>query len=143
MVRCNPCVSDTPLQIDVVWQQRSDLGSGGGKKGKGKETYADNALRPDKLDELVRHAALSIALAVRLEVAQVADVAGLVGGGAVVFAVGVDYTHISTLQSTASEIGDTGNLTMRPRRRAPIRVVAKSVNVHATLSVGVVARDIP
>jgi len=63
----------------------------------GDGTYADDALGADKLDELVRHASLSVALAVRLEVAQVTDVAGLVLGGAVVFAVGVDCADMVSL----------------------------------------------
>ena len=49
-----------------------------------------NALRADQLDELVRDGALGVALGVGLEVAQVADVALAVGGGAVGLVVGVD-----------------------------------------------------
>lgn len=51
---------------------------------------AKNALRADQLDELVRHAAGGVALGVGLEVAQVADVALAVAGGAVGLVVGVD-----------------------------------------------------
>lgn len=51
---------------------------------------AENALRADQLDELVRDGALGVALGVGLEVAQVADVALAVGGGAVGLVVGVD-----------------------------------------------------
>jgi hypothetical protein len=51
---------------------------------------ADHALGSDQLDELVRHAALAVALAVGLEVAQVANVALAVLGGAVGLAVWVD-----------------------------------------------------
>jgi hypothetical protein len=51
---------------------------------------AQHALRADQLDELVRDAALGVALGVGLEVAQVADVALAVGGGAVGLVVGVD-----------------------------------------------------
>lgn len=51
---------------------------------------AEHALRADQLDELVRDGALGVALGVGLEVAQVADVALAVGGGAVGLVVGVD-----------------------------------------------------
>ena len=51
---------------------------------------AEDALRADQLDELVRDGALGVALGVGLEVAQVADVALAVGGGAVGLVVGVD-----------------------------------------------------
>ena len=52
---------------------------------------AEDALRADQLDELVRDGALGVALGVGLEVAQVADVALAVGGGAVGLVVGVDW----------------------------------------------------
>lgn len=51
---------------------------------------AEDALGADQLDELVRDGALGVALGVGLEVAQVADVALAVGGGAVGLVVGVD-----------------------------------------------------
>lgn len=54
---------------------------------------AQHALGPDQLDLLVRDGALGISLAVRLEVAEVADVAFAVGGGAVGFREGVDWTR--------------------------------------------------
>jgi hypothetical protein len=53
-------------------------------------SYADNALGSDELDELVGHRALSIALAIGLEVAKVTNVADLVGGSTMVLAMGVD-----------------------------------------------------
>lgn len=49
-----------------------------------------HALRPDQLDVLVRDGALGVALAVGFEVAEVANVAFAVGGGAVRFGEGVD-----------------------------------------------------
>lgn len=52
---------------------------------------AEDALGADQLDELVRDGALSVALGVGLEVAQVTDVALAVGGGAVGLVVGVDW----------------------------------------------------
>jgi hypothetical protein len=53
-------------------------------------TYANDTLGADQLDQLVRVASLSIALAVGLEVAQVTDVALVVLGGAVGLVVRVD-----------------------------------------------------
>jgi hypothetical protein len=55
---------------------------------------AKNALGADQLDELVRDGALGVALGVGLEVAQVADVALAVGGGAVGLVVGVDWRRV-------------------------------------------------
>lgn len=49
----------------------------------GEKTYANDALGADQLDELVRHGALSVALGVGLEVAQVTDVALGVAGSSV------------------------------------------------------------
>lgn len=51
---------------------------------------AEDALGPDQLDEFVGDGALGVALAVCLEVAEIADVADVVGGGAVLLGVGVD-----------------------------------------------------
>lgn len=51
---------------------------------------AQDALGPNQLDLLVREAALGVAPAVRLEVAQVADVALVVVGGAVCLGEGID-----------------------------------------------------
>jgi hypothetical protein len=53
-------------------------------------TYADDALGADDLDELVGHGALGVALGIRLDVAEVTNVAVLVGRGAVCLAVRVD-----------------------------------------------------
>ena len=44
---------------------------------------AENALRPDQLDQRVLNAAFAVALGVSLEVAEVADMAVAVGGGTV------------------------------------------------------------
>ncbi len=44
---------------------------------------------PNQFNKTVRDAALGVALGVGLDVAQVADVAVLVGGGAVLLAVGI------------------------------------------------------
>ena len=56
-----------------------------------------HALRPDQLDKLVADGALGVALAVGLEVAQVADVAIAVLGCAVLLAVGVDWSDFCQL----------------------------------------------
>ena len=52
---------------------------------------SEHALRPNELDEGVGYGAFGIALFVGLDVAEVADVALGVGGGAVLFAEGVDW----------------------------------------------------
>lgn len=102
-----------------------------------------HALRPDELDQLISSRALGIALPVRLEVAEVADVARLVGGGAVGFGVWVDFTQASAWR--IRRLGRRGGemLTVRPSRSAAIGVVTKGVDVHAALGVGVVAGDVP
>ena len=51
---------------------------------------AEDALWANKLDELVRHGTLGVALTIGLEVAKVTDVALAVGRCAVLLAVGVD-----------------------------------------------------
>jgi hypothetical protein len=58
--------------------------------GRAEKTYADDALGADQLDELVLDAALGVALAVGLDVTEVANVALLVAGGTVGLVVGVD-----------------------------------------------------
>jgi hypothetical protein len=83
---------------------------------------ADNALGSDELDELVGHRALSIALAIGLEVAKVTNVADLVGGSTMVLAMGVE---------------------MGASRGAAVGVVTKGVDVEAALGIGVVAGNIP
>ena len=51
----------------------------------------EHALGTDQLDLIVRDGTLGVALSVRLEVAEVTNVAFGVGGGAVGFAEGVDW----------------------------------------------------
>ena len=60
------------------------------RKAREERTYANDALGTNELDKLICHAALRVALPVRLKVAQVTDVAVLVGGSAVLLAVRVD-----------------------------------------------------
>jgi len=83
---------------------------------------AENTLGADQLDELVTDRALGVALAVGLEVAQVTNVALLVLGGTVGLAVRVE---------------------VRAGGSAAVGVVTEGVNVHTTLSVGIVASDVP
>ena len=70
---------------------------------------AEDALGADQLDVLVRDGALGVALGVGLEVAQVADVALAVGGGAVGLVVGVDCKWeggVSWLSDGGVVVGD-------------------------------------
>ena len=60
-------------------------------------TYANNALRSNKLDQLVCYRALAITLTIGLEVAQVTDMALLIGGSTVVLVEGVDCPNPSLL----------------------------------------------
>jgi hypothetical protein len=83
---------------------------------------ANDALGTDQLDQLVGNASLSITLGISLEVAQVTDVALLVARGTVSLVVGVE---------------------VRTGRCAAVCVVTEGVDVHATLSVGIVAGDVP
>jgi hypothetical protein len=116
-------------------------GSAGGK------AYANDALGADELDELVAHGALGVALGVGLDVAQVANVTVLIRGRAVRLAVGVDcqrvLASIRAADTQGSQGKELGVRTVWPSRRAAVGVVAEGVDVHATLGVGVVARDIP
>lgn len=110
------------------------------------ETYANDALGANDLDELVGHRALGVALGIRLDVAEVTNMAVLVGRGAVGLAVGVDCRkaqhHVHGLKAL-SESRTTGPHTVRAGRGAAVGVVTKGVDVHATLGVGIVAADVP
>jgi hypothetical protein len=90
----------------------------GGKEG---GTYANNTLASNQLDQLILDSPLRISLSVCLEVTQVTDMALLVFRRAVRLVVRVE---------------------MRARAGAAVGVVAKGVDVHAALGVGVVARDV-
>lgn len=83
---------------------------------------ADDALGTDQLDQLVGGGADGVALAISLDVAKVTNVAVLVGGSTVTLAVRVE---------------------VRAGGGAAVGVVTEGVDVHATLSVGVVAADVP
>ena len=105
---------------------------------------AEDALGADQLDELVRDGALGVALSIGLEVAQVADVALAVGGGAVGLVVGVDCGGRMVLDGCG--LGGLllgSRLTVRTGAGAAVGVVTEGVDVHATLGVGVVAGDVP
>ena len=85
-------------------------------------TYANDAVGANQLDVAVLDRALGVALAVRLDVAEITNVAGGVRGSAVGLAVGVE---------------------VRAGRGAAVGVVTKGVDVEAALSVGVVAGNVP
>lgn len=63
-------------------------------------TYANDALGADQLDELVGDAALGVALGVRLDVAEVTNVTGLVRGSTVGLVVGVDCRALGQYGTT-------------------------------------------
>lgn len=63
----------------------------GTKKGVGISTYSKNAVLANQFDLRVGDGALCIALAVGLDVAEVADVAVAVRGAAVLLAEGIDF----------------------------------------------------
>jgi len=83
---------------------------------------ANDTLGSNQLDELVRHRSLSVALPISLEVSQVTNMAVGVRGRAVILVVWVK---------------------VRTGRSATIGVVTKCVHMHSTLSVGIVAGDVP
>lgn len=85
-------------------------------------TYTQDALGADQLDELVLHRADGVALSVGLEVTKVTDVADFILGGTVGLAEGV-------------EVGAS--------RGAAVGVVSELVDVEGTVSVGIVAADVP
>lgn len=108
---------------------------------------ADDALGANQLDEGVLDGALGVALAVGLDVAQVTDVAGLVGRGTVGLAVGVDWGVVSTVVRTRKGTGRARSRreegpTVGTGRRAAVGVVTKGVDVEAALGVGVVAGQV-
>ena len=67
---------------------------------------AEDALRPNQLHQLVGDGALGVALGVGLDVAEVADVALAVGGGAVGLGEGVDWTLLRQGQLWGSVWGE-------------------------------------
>jgi hypothetical protein len=103
---------------------------------------AEDALGADQLDELVGDGALGVALSIGLEVAQVTNVALVILGGTVGLAVRVDCQCMSTCFFLVP-LHRLRTLTVRAGGSAAIGVVTEGVNVHTTLSVGVVAGDVP
>lgn len=83
---------------------------------------SDDTVGSNELDLLVLHGTLGVALAVRLDVSKVTYVSGLIGRSTVSLAMGVE---------------------VRAGRGAAVGVVTKGVDVEATLSIGIVASDIP
>lgn len=102
-------------------------------------SYADNALRTDELDELVRYGALGVALGISLEVAQVADMAVLISRRAMLLVKWVDCCPLESQETIFARVKPT----VWASGCAAVGVVAKSVDVDASLGVGIVASDIP
>jgi hypothetical protein len=75
-------------------------------------SYANDTLRTDELDELVRYGSLAVALGVSLEVAQVADVAVLIRWGAMLLIKRVDCYPLEP-QGTALATGETNSVDQR------------------------------
>ena len=84
-------------------------------------THSQNAVGPNQLNDVVLHAALGDSVGIRLDVAQVAGVPDVVRGRAVGLAVRVE---------------------VRAGRGAAVGVVAKLVDVHAALGVGIRVLDL-
>ena len=111
------------------------------------DSPTQHALGTDQLDLLVRDGALGIALAVCLEVAEVADVAFAVRGGAVGLGERVDWEERKAVlagRPVANGKGgwEAGMLAVRSSACAAIGVVTELVDVHAALGGGIVARDV-
>lgn len=94
---------------------------------------------------LVGYRALGVALAVRLDVAEITNMASLVGGSTVGLAVRVDYKPPAPVSTSLLDVMDSefSELTVRAGRGAAVGVVTKGVDVEASLGVGVVAGDVP
>lgn len=70
----------------------------------GRITYANDALGANELDQLVLDAALGVALAVGLEVAEITDVTLLVAGGAVGLVVRVDWRESACVHDSRRRV---------------------------------------
>lgn len=101
-----------------------------------------DALGADQLDELVGDRALSVTLAIGLEVTQVTNVALVILGSTVGLAVRVDCQCMSICFFLVP-VCRARTLTVRTGGSAAVGVVTEGVDVHTTLSVGVVAGDVP
>lgn len=105
---------DDNSALDSVSYARSE-----GSRG---NTYAQDALRTNDLDQLVLDGTDGVTLGIGLDVAQVTNVTDLIGGSTVSLAEGV---------------------VVRTGGGAAVGVVTELVDVHTTLGVGVVAGDVP
>jgi len=83
---------------------------------------SENTVLADQLDEAVADASLGVSLTISLDVAQVTNVAFRVGWSTVSLAVWV---------------------VVGPSAGASVCVITELMDVHATLSIGVVAGDVP
>ena len=117
------------------------------------DSPSQHALGPNELNEAVGNAAFGIALAVGFEVAEIADVALGVGGGAVLFAEGVDWERKEGVRggcygvrwerkSWCGIMGGGLLRTVRTSACAAVCVVAELMDVHAALGGGVAAVDV-
>ena len=81
-------------------------------------------------------------MSIGLEVAQVSHVAGLISWSAVCLSVWVDFVYKYQLRPSLNNMLQRP-LTVRACRCAAVGVVTELMNVHATLSIWVIAFDIP
>lgn len=108
---------------------------------------AQDALRPDQFDLLVRDGALCVSLAVGFKIAEIADVAFAVGGGAVGFGERIDWERrrrriVLARRSLHGLIREKRRwVTVGSGACAAVGVVAELVDVHAALGRGIVAAD--
>lgn len=111
------------------------------------KTYANDAVGANQLDEAVRDGALGVALAIGVDVAEIANVASFVGGSTVGLAVGLTGgscgQHGARSWVCLWKVGGLAKHTVRAGRGAAVGVVTKGVNVEAALGVGVVAGNVP
>ena len=105
-------------------------------------THADDARGADEFDERVLHLTPGVALAVSLDVAEIADMAILVLGRAVGLVEGVDCVGRSASLHGSAAVA-SARRTVGARGRAAVGVVAKGVDVHAATGAGVIACDVP
>ena len=103
------------------------------------DSAAKHALRPDQLDVFVSHGALSVALAIGLEVAEITNMADAVRWCTVSLIVWVDYIQSAHSLCIVYLVA----LTVWACAGAAVGIVAKGMNVHATLSIGVMTADFP
>lgn len=86
-------------------------------------TYANDAVRADELDLGIRHGTLGITLGIRVNVAKVTNVSGLVGRSTMGLAVRVDYFRRRVSEvSNATLSGTARQSNGQPRPATPWRI---------------------